>query len=120
MTQPIYRTLDVSMQECIDNCTECHNACTQTVTYCMEMGGARAEAAHLETLLDCAQACATSSDFMLRGSGLHPNVCAVCAAACERCAESCEQFPGDVLIAKCAEACRRAAASCGDMAGMKM
>ena len=108
-----------NMRECIDNCTQCHNICVETTAHCLEMGGKHAEASHIRELLDCAQACATSADFMLRGSNLHFQTCGVCAEACERCAESCERIAdGDELMLRCAEICRQCAASCREMAQM--
>jgi hypothetical protein len=105
------------MRDCIANCSECHNACVETMAHCLAMGGKHAEASHIHKLLDCAQVCATSADFMLRGSELHARVCGVCAEACARCAESCERLAeGDELMLRCAEVCRRCAASCRQMA----
>jgi hypothetical protein len=105
------------MRECIANCTECHNICVETVTHCLGLGGTHAEADHVRLLLDCAQICAASADFMLRGSDFHKRVCGVCAEVCERCAEDCARFGDDELMRRCAEVCRRCAASCRRMAG---
>lgn len=104
------------MHECIQDCTDCHNVCLETVAHCLQLGGAHAEAAHIGLLLDCAQMCATSADFMLRGSELHGRACAVCAESCERCAASCERFSDDEQMRSCAELCRRCAESCRRMA----
>lgn len=105
------------MRNCITNCSDCHNVCVETATHCLEMGGKHAEASHLRELLDCAQICATSAGFMLRGSDLHSQTCGVCADACERCAESCERIAdGDELMQRCAEFCRLCAESCRRMA----
>ena len=107
-----------AMHECIENCSQCHDVCLETVVHCLERGGAHAAPEHIRALLDCAQACDTSRDFMLRGSDLHAAVCGVCADACERCAESCEAIgAGDDVMQNCAEICRRCAASCRSMAG---
>lgn len=78
--------------------------------------GRHVEAAHLETLLDCAQICDASVALLARGSELHASQCGVCADACERCEESCEQFGDDAQVQACADACRRAAQSCQQMA----
>ena len=59
------------MQQCIQNCVECHRVCLETITHCLREGGKHAEAAHIGLMLDCAQICQTSADFMIRGSGLH-------------------------------------------------
>lgn len=105
------------MRECIENCTNCHAICLETVTHCLQMGGKHAEAGHIRLLLDCAQICATSADFMLRSSDLHQFTCGVCAEACERCAAACEEIGGDdELMRRCAEMCRRCAESCRRMA----
>lgn len=109
--------ISTDMRQCIDNCTDCHTICVETTAHCLEMGGKHAEAGHIRTLLDCAQTCAASADFMLRGSDLHPQMCGVCADACERCAESCERLAdGDEVMQRCAETCRRCAESCRRMA----
>ena len=77
-----------------------------------------AEAAHVRLLLDCAEICQTSANFMLRGSDLHMRTCAVCAEVCQRCAESCERMGDDTQMRACAEECRRCADSCHRMATM--
>lgn len=109
--------LSPEMRQCIENCSDCHNACVETLVHCLERGGDHAGAAHIRALLDCAQACDASRDFMLRGSDLHGSVCGVCAEACERCAESCQALGGDDQVMRsCAEVCRRCAESCRAMA----
>lgn len=106
------------MQECIENCSDCHDVCMETVAHCLERGGPHAAPDHIGALLDCAQACDASRDFMLRGSELHSAVCGVCADACEHCAESCEAIGADdEVMRNCAEVCRRCAESCRSMAG---
>jgi hypothetical protein len=106
------------MQECIANCSDCHDVCMETLVHCLGRGGPHAAPEHIGALLDCAQACDTSRDFMLRGSELHAAVCGVCADACERCAESCEAIDADdEVMRNCAETCRRCAESCRSMAG---
>jgi len=105
------------MHDCVTRCSECHDICLETATHCLSMGGEHAAADHQRTLLDCAQACDTSRDFMLRGSELHGRSCALCAEACERCAESCERIGDrDEQMQRCAAACRECAESCRAMA----
>ncbi len=106
------------MQRCIDNCTNCHKICEETLSYSLQMGGKHAEASHIQMLIDCAQTCVTSADFMLRGSVLYGQVCGVCAQACSRGAQSCEQFGGDAQMKSCADMCRQCAESCRQMAGL--
>jgi hypothetical protein len=111
-------TISQQMRDCIQACRDCAETCLETVRYCLEQGGRHAEASHIALLLDCAQICQTSADFMTRGSALHQRICAACAEVCERCAESCEAFGDDQQMRACAEACRRCADSCRQMAGM--
>lgn len=105
------------MQQCINECLNCHSICLSTVTHCLQMGGKHAEAKHIQTLLACAEICRTSAAFMLLGTELHTTTCAACAEVCARCAESCEQMGNDAQMKACAEACRRCAESCRRMAG---
>jgi len=110
--------MDAAMQECIANCQHCHSICLAGSAACLQQGGPHAQAAHIALLLDCAASCQSSADFMLRGSVFHAQVCGVCAAVCERCAESCAQLDDDPQMQACAEACRRCAESCRRMAAM--
>jgi hypothetical protein len=104
------------MQTCIDDCLDCHSICLETVNHCLQMGGKHAGPRHIRLLLDCAEVCQTSANFMLRNSDLHRQVCGVCADVCIACAESCEQFRDDAQMMACAEVCRRCAESCREMA----
>jgi hypothetical protein len=106
------------MQECIDHCTNCHRICVETAQHCLGMGGQHAAPEHIRLLLDCAQICATSADFMLRGSPLHVKTCAVCSEICRLCADACARMAGsDELMKRCADLCRQCAESCMKMAG---
>src|SRR5689334_4182526 len=106
MSAQLSRQTDQSMQECIRSCTECHRVCQETVTYCLQRGGKYAEGRHVRLLLDCAEICQTSANFMIRGSNLHARTCGLCAEVCERCTIDCEQMDNDEQMRKCAEACR--------------
>ena len=104
------------MLVCIQNCQDCHRACLQTLTYCMNQGGPHAAPEHLRLLMDCAQICATSADFMLRASDLHAHTCAACAAVCRRCADDCAAMGDDLRMKALADTCRHCAESCESMA----
>jgi len=110
-------TMTREMQECINTCNECHSICLATVQRCLELGGKHAEAHHITTLLDCAEICQTSANFMLRTSDLHGRVCATCAEVCRACAEDCERMAADdQQLQQCAQVCRRCEQSCQQMA----
>ncbi|MEA5507175.1 four-helix bundle copper-binding protein [Halotia wernerae UHCC 0503] len=104
------------MQQCIQNCLDCHSICLNTVTYCLRKGGRHAEPAHIRLMLDCADICNTSANFMLRGSDLHARTCGVCAELCQRCADDCDRMGDDAQMKACADMCRRCADSCRKMA----
>jgi hypothetical protein len=114
-----HRERSQEMQTCIDNCQDCHAACIETISHCLEMGGDHASPEHIRLLQDCVQICMTSADFMLRASDYHPQVCGVCADICDACANECERMSeGSDFMQRCAEACRRCAESCRRMSRM--
>jgi hypothetical protein len=110
--------MDEKMRACIQECQNCQNVCTETITHCLQIGGDHAEPNHIRLQMDCAEICLTSANFMLRMSDLHAETCGVCAEVCERCAEDCERFGDDEMMQQCAQACRSCAQSCHEMAGM--
>src|SRR5262245_38339970 len=103
--------------DCIQSCKNCHDSCVETATYCLEEGGQHAVARHMRLLLDCAQICTMTEDYMLRDSAFYAQVCGVCADVCDSCAEACERFPGDEQMAECMSACQRCADACRTMVG---
>lgn len=110
---------DKEMQTCIDNCRSCHQACVETMYYCLSKGGDHANPNHIGLLLDCAQICETSADFMSRNSELHAEVCGICAEICERCADDCNTMAeSDEQMAACEQECRKCMESCQTMAEM--
>jgi hypothetical protein len=111
-------SMSADMQNCIEECLNCHSVCLRTISHCLQMGGEHASPAHIRLLMDCAEICQTSANFMLRASDLHGLTCGVCAEVCERCADDCARFDNDSAMQQCAEACRRCARSCREMASM--
>ena len=111
-----HQEMSQDMRQCVQECTACHQICLQTIQHCLAMGGRHAEQAHIRVLADCAQICAVSADFMLRGSPLHGQTCGVCADTGTRCAEDCERVgAGDQQMKQCAAVCRRCAEMCRRM-----
>ena len=101
------------MQDAIKACLDCHSMCLRmAMGYCLERGGRHAEQKHLRLMINCAELCQTSANFMLSDSPLHSRVCLICAEACEACAKSCEQV-GDMR--DCVEECQACAKSCRTM-----
>lgn len=110
--------LSQDMRACVEQCLTCYSDCEETKAHCLGMGGKHSAPEHLNALADCAVLCATSAQFMLRGSDLHRDVCGVCAEACDRCAASCDAIGADDdTMRRCARSCRTCAESCRAMAG---
>jgi hypothetical protein len=107
--------LSESMLMCIQNCLDCHRACVQTFIYCTEQGGHHTEPSHLRLMLDVAQICQTSADFMLRNSPLHQHICAACADVCQACADDCGEMAEDLRMKACADTCQHCADACREM-----
>ena len=116
MPDPTGHYLTEDVLACIQQCVDCHKACTETTTYCLQTGGPHREPNHIRLLLDCAEICQTSANFMMRGSDLHHHTCAACAEICDRCADDCDHMPDDTRMAACATVCRRCADACRHMA----
>lgn len=107
------------MQECIEECLNCHAVCTMTLQHCIASGGPQLTDVHLVgLLLDCAEICQASANFMLRGSPYHVITCAACAELCRACEESCRSVSDDEQLMHCAEVCSGCAAVCDRMADM--
>lgn len=83
------------------------------MTHCLVVGGKHVEPHHFRLMMDCADVCRSTADFMLRESPFHPRTCAVCAEICAACAESCRNLDG---MEDCVKDCRRCAESCRAMA----
>ena len=82
-----------------------HSMCLQTAMgFSLERGGKHVEQEHFRLMLNCAELCQTSANFMLSCSPMHGRVCAVCAEACEACAKSRERV-GDMR--ECIDECLR-------------
>jgi len=107
-----------AMQECIEECLNCHAVCTMTLQHCIATGGEHTEVNLIGILLDCAEICQTSANFMLRGSPYHVVTCAACAELCRACEEARRAVTADEQLAHCGEVCAACAESCDQMAQM--
>jgi hypothetical protein len=84
------------------------------MNHCLESGGEHVAPDHFRLMINCAEICQTSANFMLSGSAFSSLTCGVCAEICEACAESCEEIEG---MEECARVCRECAESCRRMSG---
>ena len=106
------------MHDCIHHCQDCHDVCLETLQHCLERGGKYSEAGTIRALMDCAQMCSLSSDFMVRGSKLHRDTCGLCAKACEICGAACAALSDDAMMQRCVDICAKCAKSCRQMSAM--
>ncbi len=107
-------TMTAEMQACIQACLDCHVTCLrEAMNHCLTQGGKHTEPAHFRLMMNCAELCQTSANFMLSSSDWHGAVCGVCADVCDACARSCEAV-GD--MDECVAACRACSESCRQMA----
>jgi hypothetical protein len=103
--------------ECIRICQDCHALCTQMIRHCLRVGGRHAAPDHIRLMLDCAQICETTADYLMRESVFHDRMCGLCADVCRQCADSCQQLVADDQKVKpCVDLCRDCAGSCERMA----
>ncbi len=108
---------DDEMKKCIQLCRDCHAMCIQTIAHCLKFGGRHATPDHIRLMVDCAQMCATSADYMVRESPFHDRICRLCSELCKECEKDCQQVAGDdQMVKECIEMCRKCAASCERMA----
>lgn len=105
------------MQACIAACTRCHQICLQTgMSHCLETGGKHVEATHFRLLMNCAEICQTSANFMLSSSQHSSSLCGICAEICEACATDCERIGN---MDQCVQACKDCAETCRQMVNMQ-
>ncbi len=98
------------MQDCINDCLNCHNVCTDRAMSTLAAG----KPDHIKVLLDCAEICLASAHSMMRNSPLYGHFCNACQAICTHCADMCDSI-GDQ---GCANACRACATSCQQIVKM--
>ncbi len=104
--------IQVEMQECIQDCLDCHRVCMDTAESYRQAGNDQAQMQHITMLLDCAEMCLTTAHFMQHNSPLYGYICQACAQVSTHCAGECD-LKGDTDTAN---ACRKCAWSCGQMA----
>ncbi|MWG34357.1 four-helix bundle copper-binding protein [Halomarina oriensis] len=102
--------LNDDQKECLDNCLEATQACEWCADECAGHGEEMAECIRL--CRDVADVASTHARFMARDSDYSGDLAAVCADACEACADECERHDHDHcqtcarVLRECAETCR--------------
>lgn len=104
----------IEIQQCIQNCLECHKTCMQMAEEDRRSRDDHATKEHIQMMLDCAEICLTTAHFLQHGSALAGYVVQACAQVTTICANECEQAGHT----DCANACRNAAWSCTQLTKM--
>jgi hypothetical protein len=100
--------------DALDALAHCHQTChSMAMVHCLELGGEHARPQHLRLMLDCADVCATTADFIGRKSQFHTRISELCVEICETCAEACEKLG---QMDDCLTACRTCADRCREIA----
>ncbi|MBC3947677.1 four-helix bundle copper-binding protein [Erwinia persicina] len=102
-------------QLCINACLSCLAACERCATACLQEP-------NLEHLRDCirldrqcAVLCGMTAQLLAMDSDYAPQICKLCADACEKCGKTCSQHDHDHCQI-CATACFDCAESCRGIA----
>jgi hypothetical protein len=98
-------------RECIAACGDSYRCCMETIVHCIDVNGEHNEPVHLKLLIDCADICGFTLQFLLRGSAHAMALCALCSTICRTCADSCDAF-GEQRMSHCADVMRRCADAC--------
>lgn len=104
--------MEQMFQNCITSCEKCQAACLRAITQGLETGGEYSRLEHIRLLLDCAESCQVSANFLLRGSPSAGYFCSVGARLCDRYVRDYKRLSG---LEACVAACEKAAALCRQM-----
>ena len=107
------QSLSREMRTCIHYCR--HNLDRCLYSYCLLLGELGPDAPSLRLLLDTADLSRVAADLILRDSILQSQIVALCATACEQCADSMSSLPQDTHVRECIAACRRCAHACREL-----
>lgn len=101
---------------CVQACQQCAAACDHCASACLSEQHVQEMRRCIALDVDCADLCRLCATLMARGSAHAPDICRVCAQACDACGTECAQHAHEHCQA-CAKACRLCAQACKEMAG---
>lgn len=107
MAHEKYQNLITLLNECIQACEHCYDACFHE-----EHSGMMKKC--IQTDRECSDICSLTLQAISRNSEFKDDLIALCAKVCEKCAEECEKHDHD-HCQKCANACRRCAEVCKEL-----
>lgn len=86
------------MQQTIEACITCMEACNHCFTKCLEESAHHDLSGCIRLDRECADICALAAKAMQTDSPFLKEICALCADICEACGTECEKH--DPIIAK--------------------
>jgi hypothetical protein len=98
------------VEDCMAACHQCRDACLSmatTIDLSADHSGRNADPFRI--LINCAEICQTTSNFLKSGSPFSSIICQACAQICFACADSCVTVGG---MADCVHACRQCGQQC--------
>ena len=109
--------MDMSaMQDCIDQCSMCMQACTMCAD---QMAGMEGMGRCASMSMTCADVCDTTMRMMMRPMGMDmgalESMLRACMAMCEATMAECRMHADSSACAMCAQACEACIAACRTM-----
>lgn len=102
-------------QDCIDKCLECAAVCNYCAASCLNEQHVDHMRRCIQLDLECEAICYTSAKIMAMDGEHAKEVCSVCAAICESCADECSKHDNH-HCQECATICRECSDICKSMA----
>lgn len=92
--------------------TNCANACNYCTASCLEEADVKMMANCIRLDIDCAAICSLTASLIARDSVHGKHLLQECAEVCARCAAECEKHKKMQHCADCATACRACEEAC--------
>ncbi|MBS7528960.1 four-helix bundle copper-binding protein [Hazenella sp. IB182353] len=109
MSHDQYQSIILNLQECVQACNHCYDACLQEDDVKMMRQCIRLDR-------ECADICALLAQALSRGTPFAGELASVCAKICEACGMECKKHQ-HVHCQRCAEACFKCAEACKQLTG---
>jgi hypothetical protein len=101
-------------KKCIDACLKCAAICNHCAASCLQEPDPKMMVKCIQLDMECAAVCYAAVQLMSLGSDKAAELCRICAAICEECANECVKH-NNVHCKECAEVCNDCAAECKKM-----
>jgi hypothetical protein len=99
----------VKFQKVIDACIESAIECNHCAVSCIEEKDVQNLAKCIRLAIECAIVCRATAELLSIDSRYTKELCSLCAAICNACAEECEKHIGMEACKECAATCRTCA-----------